>query len=626
MTMKIFLSALAILACSACSSALAADGFCTVSGTTNYNLTGGAGGTTTLVGTASAFISAVQAAGPRVVIVTNNLGSFGSITVSSSKTIQGVCTNGRIQGQLSIDKGVSNIIVSNLTMVGQAGVVSSHCIDILNGAHHVFVTHCDMSNVGDECLSVTKTADYVTVSWNRFHFDNAGSHTYAHLIGSDDGLSADSNKLHVTFHHNWYGTNVTQRMPRVRYGQVHVYNNYYHPGPGDSYCVGVGYKCHIRLENSYFDGVSSPWADYSNGGGYDFGYTNNVFVNCSQPTWAVNSNTTIFYPPYSYSNGLDSATSVKDIVMAGAGPQCASSPTPPSASFTGTPTDGTAPLAVTFTDTSTGDITNRYWTFGDGATSNTTATTMNHTYNAGTYTVSLTVSGSGGSNTLARSNYITAIGPPLAGFTASPTNGTEPLAVTFTDTSTGTAPLSLSWNLGDGFTTNTAGGASFGHTYAAGTYTVTLTASNSAGTSTLVSNNLITAITSFQAWQLQYFGCTDCEQAAPDADPLGKGISNTNQFLLGLNPTNPASVFRITSVVTDSGTNVRISWSTAGVRTNAVQATTGDAGGDYGTNDFQDISGATLIINVSGDTTTNYTDVGGATNVPARYYRIRLVP
>jgi len=67
-----------------------------------------------------------------------------------------------------------------------------------------------------------------------------------------------------------------------------------------------------------------------------------------------------------------------------------------------------------------------------------------------------------------------------------------------------------------------------------------------------------------------------------------------------------------------------ITWTTAGVRTNAVQATAGDANGGYATN-FTDISGS-IIIPVSGDTTTNYVDTGGATNAPSRYYRIRLVP
>jgi hypothetical protein len=114
-----------------------------------------------------------------------------------------------------------------------------------------------------------------------------------------------------------------------------------------------------------------------------------------------------------------------------------------------------------------------------------------------------------------------------------------------------------------------------------------------------------------------------CPQAAPDADPFGKGMSNTNQFLAGLNPTNPASAFRIISAV-QQGSDVLITWTTAGAHTNAVQASAGDGSGGYVTN-FTDISG-TVIITGSGDATTNYTDAGGATNSPSRYYRVRLVP
>lgn len=235
--------------------------------------------------------------------------------------------------------------------------------------------------------------------------------------------------------------------------------------------------------------------------------------------------------------------------------------------------------------------------------------------------------------TAGRVNLIVSnVTPAVASFTASPISNTAPLAVTFTDTSLGAPPLSLTWDLGDGPPTNTAGSASFLHTYAAGTYTVALTASNAYGNTTLTSNNLITAIapalTPFQQWQLQYFNCTNCSQALPDADPLGKGISNTNQFLLGLNPTNGASIFRIISAVQNT-TDVVITWATAGIRTNVVEAVTPGANGyatnGFATNGFASLSG-NIIINIAGDTTTNYTDVGGATNSPTRYYRIRLVP
>jgi PKD repeat protein len=77
----------------------------------------------------------------------------------------------------------------------------------------------------------------------------------------------------------------------------------------------------------------------------------------------------------------------------------------PVANFTASPTSGTAPLTVAFTDASTGNITSWSWTFGDGGTS----TTRNPTYTyraAGTYTVSLQVSGPDGSNTATKSGYI----------------------------------------------------------------------------------------------------------------------------------------------------------------------------------------------------------------------------
>jgi PKD repeat protein len=82
----------------------------------------------------------------------------------------------------------------------------------------------------------------------------------------------------------------------------------------------------------------------------------------------------------------------------------------PVAAFTGTPTSGTYPsLTVTFTDASIGIVTNWFWNFGDGTTSNTTTTTsVIHTYtNAGVYTVSETVTGPGGVNTSTQTGLIT---------------------------------------------------------------------------------------------------------------------------------------------------------------------------------------------------------------------------
>jgi len=84
-----------------------------------------------------------------------------------------------------------------------------------------------------------------------------------------------------------------------------------------------------------------------------------------------------------------------------------------------------------------------------------------------------------------------------------------------------------------------------------------------------------------------------------------------------------ASAFQIISLVL-TGPNAVVTWKTAGISTDVVQATNGGLGGGY-TNNFQDISGP-IIINTVGSTTTNYTDVGGATNRPSRFYRVRLGP
>jgi len=215
---------------------------------------------------------------------------------------------------------------------------------------------------------------------------------------------------------------------------------------------------------------------------------------------------------------------------------------------------------------------------------------------------------------------------PLAYFSATPVSGASPLLVKFTDNSSGVLPMTNYWNLGDGTLVTNGAGTSFTHTYAAGTYSVSLTASNSLGTNTLVSSNLITVTNAaptdpFVAWQVQYYGSGYATNpaAAASADPLGKGISNTNQFLLGLNPTNSASVFRITSVSATTS-NATIVWKTAGVKINVVQGSVGTANHSY-SNNFTDISGG-IIINVAGDTSTNYVDQSG-TN---RYYRIRLGP
>ena len=119
-----------------------------------------------------------------------------------------------------------------------------------------------------------------------------------------------------------------------------------------------------------------------------------------------------------------------------------------------------------------------------------------------------------------------------------------------------------------------------------------------------------------QAYGLNPFNASD---ASNDLD--GDGFSNLQEYLAGTDPTNSASAFRITNVVA-TGDDVFITWMTGVGTTNALQRTAGTGDGGYDTNGFAAIFSVTNAIS----TPTNYLDLGAATNIPARYYRVRLVP
>ncbi|HTS17614.1 MAG TPA: glycosyl hydrolase family 28 protein [Verrucomicrobiae bacterium] len=138
----------------------------------------------------------------------------------------------------------------------------------------------------------------------------------------------------------------------------------------------------------------------------------------------------------------------------------------------------------------------------------------------------------------------------------------------------------------------------------------------------------------FAAWQSQYFNCTNCPLAQANADPLGTGMSNTNRFLAGFNPTNSTTYLHVIRV-TKSSSDIVVTYLGAsgdstyapGVasRTNVLEYTSGSAGGSYATN-FTSTGQTNILSGGTGlGTVTNMTDLGGATNFPSRYYRVRVL-
>ena len=153
------------------------------------------------------------------------------------------------------------------------------------------------------------------------------------------------------------------------------------------------------------------------------------------------------------------------------------------------------------------------------------------------------------------------------------------------------------------------------------TYYYVVTAFNTYGESSNSMEVSALPLSPYQQWQIQYFDSLTNPLGATNMDADGDGQSNLQEFLAGTDPTNPATAFRIVSVV-GTGNDVLVSWLTGVGKTNALQVTAGADSGVYSSNGFADLF---IVTNTTGSV-TNYSDSGAATNSPARYYRVRLVP
>ncbi len=242
----------------------------------------------------------------------------------------------------------------------------------------------------------------------------------------------------------------------------------------------------------------------------------------------------------------------------------------PVADFTGTPTSGSSPLTVNFSDLSTNNPSSWAWDFGDGGTS--TAQNPSYTYNvAGTYTVALIATNSGGSDTITKTNYIFITPPaPATDFSGTPTSGDSPLTVNFSDLSTN-SPTSWAWDFGDGGT-STAQNPEY--TYITpGTYTVTLTATNSGGSNTETKTDYITAA-----------------QPAPLADFLGTPTSGDAPLLVSFadeSSNNPTSwEWDFGDGATSTNQNPNYTYTVAGVYTVTLTATNSGGSNTKTRNDY----------------------------------------
>jgi len=304
-------------------------GWASVSGMGVDTTTGGGSAATTVVSSLADLNTAAKDSTARVIEIHGTI--TGSVTVGSNKTLLGAC-GAEVHGHIQMTGSV-NVIVRDLTVVGNNCTDSpSDCsagadaISVERDAHHIWFDHDDISDGSDGNLDMTHAADLITVSWTKFHYSGrrtdpagaAGGHQFSNLIGhSDSNASEDTGHLRITFHHDWWADNAVERMPRVRFGQVHLFDNLY-TASGNDYCIGLGVGANIRDEDNVFIGVKNPLdvTDYSNGASI-LQSTGDIF---SMTTGTTQDNgKTAFTPPYSYTP--DPASNVEDLVRNGAGTQ-----------------------------------------------------------------------------------------------------------------------------------------------------------------------------------------------------------------------------------------------------------------------------------------------------------------
>jgi pectate lyase len=279
-------------------------GFAAVAAEGLEGTTGGTGGREVTVTGAEDFLAAIGGDGPAIVRVRGRITlPKGMHRVGSHKSILGVGREAELAGGGLEIRGASNVIIRNLTFRGSP----VDAITVTDRAHHVWIDHCDLAAAGDGLIDIVRQASYVTVSWCRF-----SQHHKTMLIGNSNKLTGDIGFLKVTVHHNWFDGTVS-RHPRVRFGQVHVFNNFY---DRNGYGVASTMGAQVVAEANYFLQVPRPMLTrYGSSGPGELRASGNLFERSGRAQTSGRA----FDPKACYPYTLDKADDVPKLVRDGAG-------------------------------------------------------------------------------------------------------------------------------------------------------------------------------------------------------------------------------------------------------------------------------------------------------------------
>ncbi len=310
--------------------------------------TGGEGATAAnihVVKTANEFINilpAQKSTTPMIIYIEGEMNIAGASAQEflfkevSNVSIIGLGSNASLNGIGIRIERCNNFIVQNLEIHHVlASAAEGDGIGIID-SKQVWVDHCEFysqlewtTSAGqtilnesasvkdkyDAMLDIKKESDNITISWNYFH------------DGYKTGLAGYSDKdtynRHITFHHNIYA-NVNSRVPLLRAGTTHIYNNYYYNIMGTGINSRFGNK--VFVENTIFENAKQPVCSIDSKDIGSWNLKGIIYENCftskvdsDEVAWGgVNmASTTDYTPTYQYT--VNSTTYLKDIVLGNAG-------------------------------------------------------------------------------------------------------------------------------------------------------------------------------------------------------------------------------------------------------------------------------------------------------------------
>lgn len=300
------------------------------------------------------------------IVASNDAGAipttFGDVLkVGANKTLLGIGDKGFLNRIGLVIQCKSNIIIRNIkftmkyvpaTRDGEYKILARDgintigdpdCIGIQADAEsipeaqriseHIWIDHCEFYNENidskdryDGLVDNKNNTQNLTISWCYFH-----DHSKALLSGS--GTSDNYNRT-ITFHHNYFYHIDGSRLPLLRYGQHHYFNNLMEDCPGDGVNVRVNSNCYI--EQNYFLNAKKPVFGKLSENGQAL-LVDNIFDNCSRLPEGITNLDEIKSSPlssseefvkacnftpsdlYSYNNVLTNAVDIPAIVRAYSG-------------------------------------------------------------------------------------------------------------------------------------------------------------------------------------------------------------------------------------------------------------------------------------------------------------------